>query len=93
MSIPLLSFININKMTIALHTIDLNMQFPKKSIHASTRKIDNKAISTTSWAKSMKIIDQDIWFFSKPDMQYLNDVNNFEEISSDDLPVVLGEGL
>ena len=64
--------------SIALAKINENIGYPLPGINASSSKIDELAQGTTTWAIVQKANDLDLWYFPKPEDEFMEGVENFE---------------
>lgn len=69
---------NENNVFVALEKIDINMQLPRDIVIAK----NNICIGTGAikWDVVRKSTSGDLWFFLKPDIQYMEGVTDVEEL-------------
>lgn len=63
----------------ALAVINSNMKMPITGIDAQTHQPEPEAQKTETWNNLTKAYNQDLWYFAKPNQEYMSGVVDFLE--------------
>jgi hypothetical protein len=74
-----LIFDTIEKANTALNQININKQYPYDSINSKTKEVCPDAQKVTSWDIVRKIYNQNLWYFEKPDIEFMTNVDGYTE--------------
>ncbi len=74
-----LTFDTEQKANSALDLINDNKGYSRCSTNAASGKEDNKVQATNEWDKVKKAYNLDLWYFSKPEDEFMTNVIAYEE--------------
>ena len=74
-----LTFENEENALTAINQININMNYPLYGTNVKTGEINTEAIPTTTWDIVNKCYGQDKWYISKPDQEYMTNIENYTE--------------
>lgn len=74
-----LTFNTLEKAQIALNQININKGYSIPSKNAKNKKIDLTVQQTEKWDIIKKVNNIEIWYFEKPNEEFMQGVQDYEE--------------